>query len=57
MAGYDEKNVKRLLVEAKFWAALLEGQASGYAGQFDEPGPAALLFISPKSGFRRYGLR
>ena len=48
MAGYDGKNVKRLLVEAKFWAALLEGQASGYARQFDQPGPAALLFISPE---------
>ena len=48
MAGYDEKNVKRLLVEAKFWAALLESQASGYAQQLDQPGPAALLFISPE---------
>ena len=48
MAGYDKNNVKRLLVEAKFYAALLEGQASGYAQQFDEPGPAALLFICPE---------
>ena len=49
MAGYDKNNVKRLLVEAKFWAGLLEGQASGYARQFDQLGPAVLLFISPES--------
>ncbi len=48
MAGYDKNNVKRLLVEAKFWAALLEGQASGYVRQFDHPGPAVLLFICPE---------
>ena len=48
MAGYDENNLKRLLVEAKFWAALLEGQSSDYARLLDQPGPAALLFISPE---------
>ena len=48
MAGYDENNVKRLLVEAKFGAVLLEGQASEYARQLDQPGPAVLLFISPE---------
>ena len=47
MAGYDQANAKRLLVESKFWAALLEGQASGYLNQFDQPGPAVLLFIAP----------
>ena len=51
MAGYDKGNVVRLLVEAKFWAALLEGQASGYAQQFDQPGPAVLLFIAPQLRF------
>ncbi len=49
MAGYDEDDVKRLLVEAKFWAALSEDQASGYLEQFDEPGPAMLLFIAPEA--------
>ena len=48
MAGYDKVNVKRLLVETKFYAALLKDQASGYAQQFDEPGPAALLFVCPE---------
>ena len=48
MAGYDVNKAKRLLVEAKFWASLLEDQASGYARQFDQPGPAVLMFISPE---------
>ena len=51
MAGYDNSNVVRLLVEAKFWAALLEGQASGYAEKLDQPGPAVLLFIAPELRF------
>ena len=48
MAGYDKNNVVRLLVEAKFDAPLLEGQASGYSRLLDQPGPAALLFIVPE---------
>ena len=48
MAGYDKGNAVRLLVEAKFWAALLEGQASGYAQWLDQSGPAALLFVAPE---------
>ena len=48
MAGYDKNSVTRLLVEAKFWAALLQGQASWYARLLDQPGPATLLFISPE---------
>ena len=51
MAGYDKGNAVRLLVEAKFWAALLEGQASGYAQQLDQSGPAALLFVAPELRF------
>ena len=48
MAGYDKDGAVRLLVEAKFWAALLGGQASWYARLLDQPGPATLLFISPE---------
>ena len=48
MVGYDDGNMKRLLVEAKFWASLLEGQASDYAQQFDHPSPAVLMFICPE---------
>lgn len=49
MAGYDRGGSKRLLVEAKFWATLLEGQASGYIGQLEQTGPGVLLFIAPDS--------
>lgn len=49
MAGYDRKGVKRLLVEAKFWASLGQQQASGYFGQLEEAGPGVLLFIAPGS--------
>lgn len=48
MAGYDANNMARLLVEVKFWAALLEDQASAYAQKLDQPGPAMLLFIAPE---------
>ena len=47
MVGYDHEGRKRLLVESKFWAALLEGQASGYFSQLEEAGPGVLLFIAP----------
>lgn len=47
MVGYDREGGKRLLVESKFWATLLEGQASGYFDQLEETGPGVLLFIAP----------
>ena len=47
MVGYDAQGGKRLLVESKFWAALLEGQADGYFRQLDESGPGILLFVAP----------
>ena len=49
MVGYDHSGAKRLLVKSKFWATPLEGQASGYFGQFEEPGPGVLLFIAPET--------
>ena len=49
MVGYDQKERTRLLVESKFWASLLPGQASGYFGQLDQDGPGLLLFIAPSS--------
>ena len=48
MAGYDNNNVARLLVEAKFGASLGGGQASGYAQLLDQPGPAVLMFLAPE---------
>lgn len=47
MVGYDSRGYGRLVVESKFWAALLEGQASGYFQQLEAQGPAVLLFIAP----------
>ena len=47
MVGYDQGGGKRLLVESKFWATLLEGQASGYFDQLEDGGPGVLLFIAP----------
>ena len=47
MVGYDRDGKKRLLVESKFWASLLQGQASGYFGQLEEQGPGILMFIAP----------
>lgn len=49
MAGYDQEGRKRLLVEAKFWASLQPGQASGYYTQLEEEGPGLLMFIAPRS--------
>lgn len=46
MTGYDKSGKKRLLVESKFGAALLEGQASSYIKLLDEP--AVLLFVAPE---------
>ena len=47
MNGYDKDGAKRLLVESKFWASLLQGQASGYLDQLEEEGSGLLLFIVP----------
>ena len=47
MAGYDKVNAVRLLVEAKFWADLMDNQANGYLGLLPNSGPTALLFIAP----------
>ncbi len=49
MNGYDKDDAKRLLVESKFWATLLQGQANGYFEQLEEDGSALLLFIAPES--------
>ena len=48
MDGYDRSGAKRLLVESKFWASLLQGQASEYFEQLTEEGPGMLLFVAPE---------
>ena len=47
MVGYDQEGRKRVIVESKFWAGLLQDQASGYFGQLEEAGPGLLLFVAP----------
>ena len=51
--GYDQDNEKRVIGEAKFWAALGEGQCKAYFKQLSTSGPAVLLFIVPDSRIDR----
>ena len=48
LVGYDSADSTRLIIESKFWAALLDGQASGYIDYLDDEGPAVLLFVAPE---------
>lgn len=48
LVGYDSNAVRRVLIEAKFWAGLGTGQASGYFKLLRADGPGVLLFIVPK---------
>lgn len=49
LVAYDADESKRLIIESKFWAALLSGQASGYVQQLAPDGrPATLLFVAPE---------
>lgn len=48
LVAYDSDESKRLIVESKFWAALLSGQASGYVTELTDDGPATLLFVAPE---------
>ena len=47
MVGYDQGGEQRLLVESKFWASLLEDQASGYFDKLDADRPGVLMFVAP----------
>ena len=40
LVGYDADGSMRLIVESKFWAALLSGQASGYVKHLSADGKA-----------------
>ena len=48
LVGYDADGRIRLIVESKFWAALLRGQASEYVKHLCPDGPAMLLFVAPE---------
>lgn len=47
--GFDEDNEKRVIGEAKFWAALGEGQGKAYLEQLSTSGPSVLLFVVPEA--------
>ena len=44
---FDAGNEKRIIVEAKFWAGLMDNQPNAYLEQLPESGRSALLFIAP----------
>lgn len=47
LAVYDDSGALRLIIESKFGAPLLSGQASGYIDYLDDDQPAVLLFVAP----------
>ena len=48
LVGYDADGSMRLIIESKFWAALLSGQASEYVKHLAADKPATLLFVAPE---------
>lgn len=48
LVGYDDDGAIALIIESKFWAPLLDGQASGYVDYLTAPGPSLLLFVAPE---------
>ena len=49
LVAYDSDRSKRLIIESKFWAPLLDGQASVYVRHLADDGPAVLLFVAPEA--------
>ena len=47
LVGFDKDGVKRLFIEAKFWAGLTDNQPVGYLKALPRDKPSALLFIAP----------
>lgn len=48
LVGYDTGGRACLVIESKFWAQLLDGQASGYIDYLTPDGPSLLLFVAPE---------
>ena len=48
LVAYDDSGSLRLIIESKFWAPLLDGQASEYVDYLDCAAPAVLLFVAPE---------
>lgn len=51
--GFDKDNEKRVIGEAKFWAALGESQGRAYLEQLSTSSPAVLLFVVPEARIDR----
>ena len=47
LVGFDDKDTKLVLIEAKFWAGLTPNQPNQYLKQLPGGRPAALLFVAP----------
>ena len=53
LVGFDENNVGRVFIEAKFWAELTPRQPNAYLDQLPKDGPAVLLFVAPEERIGR----
>ena len=51
LAGRDEDDEERVLIEAKFWAGLTERQPVTYLERLPKDKPSALLFVVPRARF------
>lgn len=47
LAGLDQHNKERVLIEAKFWAGLTDNQPVAYLERLPENQASALLFVAP----------
>ncbi len=47
LVGYDDEDVERVLIEAKFWADLTPNQPNEYLRQLTKDKSSALLFVAP----------
>ena len=51
LAGFDQHNKERVLIEAKFWAGLTDKQPVAYLKRLQQNQASALLFIAPAERF------
>lgn len=49
LVGFDSDDSERLIIESKFWAPLLDGQASGYLRHLADNKSGVLLFVAPEA--------
>lgn len=51
LAGFDQHNKERVLIEAKFWAGLTDKQPVAYLKRLRQNQASALLFVAPAKRF------